>query len=165
MVHHAQEWSTLKNKVLGDWFNDRMHEPEKTRMMWAGRNEEVRELNAMARKALLDAGELDPKKQVLTVLKDRDGIETEKHLAKGDRLFFLKNDTKLGVFNGNLGTVESLRQLKREGDVQVTIKIDEGERVSFRLSEYRHLDYGYAGTIHKGQGDTVDKRAMAWCPR
>jgi conjugative relaxase-like TrwC/TraI family protein len=157
MVHHAQTWDTLKTKVLGDWFKDRMQEPEKTRMMWAGRNEEVRELNAMARKSLLDAGELDPKKQVLTVLKDRDGIETEKHLAKGDRLFFLKNDTKLGVFNGNLGTVESVRQLKREGDVQVTIKIDEGERVSFRLSEYRHLDYGYAGTIHKGQGDTVDK--------
>lgn len=157
MVHHAQTWDTLKNKVLGDWFNDRMREPEKTRMIWAGRNEEVRELNKLAREALVGAGELDPRKQVLTVLKDRDGVESEKYLAPGDRVFFLKNDTQLGVFNGNIGTVESAKHLKKEQDTLITVKLDEGAQVSFRLSEYQHLDYAYAGTIHKGQGDTVDK--------
>jgi hypothetical protein len=62
----------------------------------------------------------------------------------------------MGVKNGSLGTVERI-----EGS-SLTVRLDGarlvGERreVQFDLKDYAHIDHGYAATIHKSQGVTVD---------
>ena len=57
----------------------------------------------------------------------------------------------MGVKNGSLGTVLKI------DDHAMTVRLDTGPAVSFDTTKYRDLDYGYAATIHKTQGITVDR--------
>ena len=71
-------------------------------------------------------------------------------------MYFLRSDRNLGVKNGTLGTIEQLQ----DGKMVVTLRDegqDEGRRVSFDTRQYEALDHGYAATVHKAQGVTVDK--------
>jgi len=89
-------------------------------------------------------------------------IQTEKgerQFSTRDRIYFLKNDRNLGVMNGTLGTIEKIH------DKTMTITLDQDERnsdkkartININLDKYNHIDHGYAATIHKGQGVTVDR--------
>ena len=64
---------------------------------------------------------------------------------------FLKNDRGLGIKNGSLGVVETVTAK------HMTVRLDAGRSVAFDLKDYAHLDHGYAATIHKAQGVTVDR--------
>jgi hypothetical protein len=64
---------------------------------------------------------------------------------------FLKNDRGLGIKNGSLGVVETVTLR------DMTVRLDTGRSVAFDLKDYAHLDHGYAATIHKAQGLTVDR--------
>lgn len=68
----------------------------------------------------------------------------------GDRVLFTRNHTKLGVFNGDLGTITS-----GAGSV-VEVTLDHGKTVSVDLRHYESLRLGYAVTTHKAQGLTTD---------
>ena len=70
----------------------------------------------------------------------------------------LKNNRDLGVKNGMLGTVEAV-----EADA-IHIRLDgpgEGRNgartISIPVNSYQAFDHGYATTIHKSQGATVDR--------
>src|SRR3546814_3132073 len=71
--------------------------------------------------------------------------------AEGDRIIFLQNGRGMGVTNGSLGTVESVTPAR------MAVALDDGRRVAFDLKDYAHVDHGYAATIHKAQGMTVDR--------
>ena len=139
--------------LVEGWNATRLAEPDKTQLMLAYTRAEVRELNDQARACRQDRGELGQEQTVMTA-------RGERSLAEQDRIYFLKNDRSLGVMNGSLGTVEKLK-----GD-RVTVRLDavergreaiQARRVQFSLSEYNHLDHGYAATFHKSQGVTVDQ--------
>src|SRR5215217_3913961 len=72
-----------------------------------------------------------------------------KSFAIGDRVLFLK--TERDVKNGMLGTVEGL------GLNALTVRTDRGETVDLKPSDYEHFSHGYAATVHKAQGATVDR--------
>jgi len=82
---------------------------------------------------------------------EEERLLTDLELSTGDRILFTKNDSQLGVKNGMLGTLISY-----EGD-QVAVALDDGGTVNFTADEYSNIDHGYATTIHKSQGMTVDK--------
>ncbi len=96
------------------------------------------------RTALKASGELGAETEFLTERGARS-------FAEGDRLVFLKNDSALGVKNGTLGTVEKAE----EG--RLSVRLDSGREVDFDAGTYGHVDHGYAVTIHKSQGVTVDR--------
>ncbi len=75
----------------------------------------------------------------------------ERQFADGDRVIFLKNDRQLGVKNGTTGTIEKAQ----EG--RITVKTDDGKTVKVNEVGYRDIDHGYAMTVHKSQGVTVDR--------
>jgi hypothetical protein len=71
--------------------------------------------------------------------------------ARGDRVMFLQNERGLGVKNGTLGTIEQVSAQS------MTVQTDDGRCVQFDLKDYNKIDHGYAATIHKAQGMTVDR--------
>ena len=71
--------------------------------------------------------------------------------AAGDRIMFLKNERSLGVKNGSLGTIRSV------SPIGMVVMLDDGRAVAFDLKDYNQVDHGYAATIHKAQGMTVDR--------
>ncbi|CZJ92305.1 DNA strand transferase [Legionella pneumophila] len=76
------------------------------------------------------------------------GFDKELKIAVGERLLFRQNDKALGVRNGDLGSVQSIKKNEFQ------IKLDSGELLTIP-STYNKMDYGYALTVHKSQGMTV----------
>lgn len=71
--------------------------------------------------------------------------------AVGDRLVFTQNDRTMGVKNGMLGTVQAIKDSKI-----VVIPDGQDSHVTIDTKHYNSFDHGYAVTIHKSQGATVD---------
>src|SRR3546814_11890817 len=78
--------------------------------------------------------------------------------ASGDRIMFLQNERGLGVKNGTLGTVEEV------SPQSMSARTDDGRDISFDLKDYDRIDHGYAATIHKAQGMTVDRTHVLETP-
>jgi hypothetical protein len=71
---------------------------------------------------------------------------------------FLQNERGLGVRNGTHGTIEQV-------SVQsMSVRTDDGRNISFDLKDYNKIDHGYAATIHKAQGMTVDRTHVLATP-
>jgi hypothetical protein len=71
-------------------------------------------------------------------------------LAIGDRFIFGGNNSRLGVVNGDTGTVT------RTAQHAVDVVLDRtGDAVSFDARKYTCWDHGYATTIAKAQGASV----------
>ena len=81
----------------------------------------------------------------------QEGTAKEINIGVGDRILFRKNDTKLGVKNGSLGTITAA------ANGSMKVDLDDGKSVEFNQAEYDQLSHGYGMTIHKSQGVTVDQ--------
>jgi hemoglobin-like flavoprotein/ferredoxin-NADP reductase len=79
--------------------------------------------------------------------------ETSREFATGDRLQFAALNKELGISNRDMGTIT-----KMEAD-RLTVLMDGKEKrsVSFKPSEFRQFDHGYAVTSHSSQGLTADR--------
>lgn len=151
MVHAAQTRDQAREDLVERWDRERVAEPEKSRIILTHTNDVVRDLNLTARERLRQAGALGDD---VTVKADRG----ERQFATGDRLMFLKNDRGLGVKNGMLG------EIKQVSPTQMTVRLDAGRSVVFDLKDYAQVDHGYAATIHKSQGVTVDRAHVLATP-
>lgn len=151
MVHAAETRDQAREDLVERWDRERVAEPGKSRIILTHTNDEVRDLNLTARERLRQAGALG---EDVTVKAERG----ERSFATGDRLMFLKNDRGLGVKNGMLGEIEQV------SPTQMTVRLDAGRSVVFDLKDYAQVDHGYAATIHKSQGVTVDRAHVLATP-
>ena len=156
MVHAAETRDRAREDLVERWDRDRLAETGKSRIILTHTNDEVRDLNLAARDRLRRAGTLGVDVTV-------QAARGERAFATGDRLMFLKNDRGLGVKNGMLGEVEQV------SPSQMTVRLDAGrpdaERsITFDLKHYAQVDHGYAATIHKSQGVTVDRTHVLATP-
>lgn len=120
-----------------------------SRIALTHRRIDVKNLNKLIREAKQQRGELE--NEII--------YETEhgkRAFAAGERILFTRNDRSLGVKNGTLGIVQ---QTEEE---QITVQLDHSDTfstprtITVPLSNYKDIDHGYATTIHKSQGATVD---------
>ncbi len=143
MVHVARTREEARQDLIDRWDRERQAWPDQTRIILTHTNDEVRALNEAARERMRAAGDLGDD-ICLTVERG------ERAFGSGDRVMFLQNDRDLGVKNGTLGTIEQV-DLRN-----MSVRTDDGRRIAFDLKNYNRIDHGYAATIHKAQGMTVD---------
>jgi len=151
MVHEAQTREQARGDLIDRWDRDRQAAPERSRIILTHTNDEVRALNEAARERMRAAGDLGDEVRV-TVER---GV---RHFAGGDRVMFLQNERGLGVKNGTLGTIEQVSAQS------MAVQTDDGRSVRFDLKDYNRIDHGYAATIHKAQGMTVDRTHVLATP-
>ena len=144
MVHQAETREAARGELVERWNRERLADPDASRIILTHTNAEVRDLNDAAREAMRNAGELGDDVRVKTERGDR-------AFASGDRIMFLRNERSLEVKNGTLGTIE------RVDKGHMAVRTDDGRSVAFDTKDYRDIDHGYAATIHKAQGMTVDR--------
>ncbi|MGV6874583.1 Ti-type conjugative transfer relaxase TraA [Pseudochelatococcus sp. B33] len=151
MVHEAATRDQTRGDLIDRWDRDRQAAPDASRIILTHTNAEVRELNEAARDRMRDAGDLGEDVRV-TVERG------ERSFAAGDRVMFLQNERGLGVKNGTLGTIEQV------STQSMTVQTDDGRSIAFDLKDYDRIDHGYAATIHKAQGMTVDRTHVLATP-
>ena len=73
-------------------------------------------------------------------------------LRAGDRIRWTRNDPGSGLVNGQMAAVESM---EKDG---VRFRLDDGKSVKLGEGDpqLRHLDHGWASTVHAFQGRTVN---------
>ena len=151
MVQSAETREAARGELIERWDRDRQASPGDTRIILTHTNDEVRELNEAARGRMRNAGELGSDVAI-------NAERGERQFASGDRIMFLRNERGLGVKNGTLGTVE------RVSSQSMAVRTDDGRSIAFDTKDYAHLDHGYAATIHKAQGMTVDRAHVLATP-
>jgi Ti-type conjugative transfer relaxase TraA len=145
-IHALPDRVSAREALIKTWQRDGEHHSGAPRLILAYTRDDVQRLNEAVRALRQEAGELGPG-QVITTARG------EREFAAGDRLYFLKNERSLGVKNGSLGTLES----QRDGVLQIRLDGDSGRTVAIDTRQYPHLDHGYAATVYKAQGVTVDR--------
>ena len=154
--HGAITWTgdgeAARAALVERWKADTLADPQASRFVFAYTNAEVDRLNAELRQVRRDRGELA---SLDVVLATKHG---EAAFAVGDRVQFTDTAKKLGVYNGNAGTITGLDA--RTGAVAVRLDAPagkEGRTVTWSAAdEFAGFRHGYAGTIYKGQGKTLD---------
>lgn len=151
MVHAAQTREQARGELIDRWDRDRQAVPDRSRIILTHTNDEVRALNHAARERMREAGDLGEEVRVTVERGARS-------FACGERVMFLANERGLGVKNGTLGTIEQVSAQS------MSVRTDDGRSVAFDLKDYDRIDHGYAATIHKAQGMTVDRTHVLATP-
>lgn len=151
MVHAADTREVARTDLIERWDQERQNSPGDSRIILTHTNDEVRELNHMARGKMRAAGALCADATIKAA-------RGERQFASGDRIIFLRNERGLGVKNGTLGTVVMASAQS------MAVRTDEGREIAFETKDYAHIDHGYAATIHKAQGMTVDRTHVLATP-
>ncbi|MGY6710097.1 MAG: Ti-type conjugative transfer relaxase TraA [Rhizobiaceae bacterium] len=174
-ISFAETGEDARGQIVRDYLADRDERPDGTRVAMAHRRADVRAINDAIRAELQDRGELA--RVVEAGAQDADhaqeGHEREgpgraltfqtndgkREFAPGDRIVFLENNRDLGVKNGMLGTVERVEAGRPGAGPMIVAQLDGrgGDSVSVPMGDYQAIDHGYATTIHKNQGATVDR--------
>jgi len=147
-VHTAAGIENAMRELVHDWAAARdAHSPNDDLMLGATRAD-TRELNRLARQALHERGELQHERVI-------EAAQGPLVLAEGDRIVITRNTKLLGMMNGDLATVTALAE--RRGEVEITAQLDEGRTRTWRVSDHPHVEHGYALTVHKAQGASVER--------
>ncbi|MGH9017032.1 MAG: MobF family relaxase [Acidimicrobiales bacterium] len=139
-IHQGRTMTEVRDCLVADWLaarniGSKVH-------MFAVRHADVDALNRKSRSCLRSRGEIGP-----TVMES-----AGRDFAVGDEVICLRNDRRLGVRNGTRGRVLS------GGEGFVVMATDDGTRqLEAKYVDDGGLDHGYATTIHKAQGETVDR--------
>lgn len=113
-------------------------------LMLASRRSQVDALNRRARAEMLEAG----------LLGEESVHVGGREFRVGDDVIAGRNDYRIGLLNGTRATVTAMDA--RRG--ALTVETTEGRtiEVRHRYLAAGHLTHGYATTVHKAQGATVD---------
>jgi ATP-dependent exoDNAse (exonuclease V) alpha subunit len=139
-IHHHADQSSAE--MVGEWWS--AHQDGHEVLMLASRHEVVTDLNRQARSRMAAEGLLH-------------GPEVNlggRAFQEGDEVLGLKNDYRAQVLNGTRGTVDAIDQDAET--IRVTTSDGIAVEVPFDYARQGHLTHGYAMTVHKAQGATVD---------
>lgn len=143
LVHWQDDLEAARTALLDRWRAD-TEADRGVRFVFAYTNEEVRRLNDAMQAIEIERGRVT----------DCITLETERgtlSVGVGDRVAFRGTWKQRGIHAGALGVVEAI-----SGD-QMTVRSDRGREITIDTREFTDIDLGYAGTIYRGQGKTLDQ--------
>ena len=145
-VHLLDTTAEAKQQLSNDWFAAIQNkQPLSQQLILAFKNEDVNELNKLAREKLIASNLLGEESTIIaTKLGNKD-------FRLGERIIFLENNSRVGVKNGRRATIVGLE----EKSLQVHLDGDQEKITTIDTEKYNNFDYGYASTVHKAQGMTV----------
>jgi Ti-type conjugative transfer relaxase TraA len=137
--------------LVAAWKRDTAANPNATRFVFAYTNRDVDALNAELRQVRRDRGELAGEDARFETKHGEAGF------AVGDRVQFTDTRKPAGIYNGNVGTITEIDA----GTGEIRARLDAasgqaGREVTWSAEEFIGFRHGYAGTIYKGQGKTLD---------
>ncbi|HAU0345697.1 TPA: Ti-type conjugative transfer relaxase TraA [Legionella pneumophila] len=151
-IHRFKTTSEAKQFLIEQWNDVRMAQPFESQIILAYTRKDVSELNDMARRMMHRDGELG--EDVVFSME-----RGERAFAVNDRVYFLKREDSLSVINGTLGTIQGIDA--KSGVITVALDRDDLNKkpqlVQVNTNYYKHMEYGYAATVYKAQGVTVDR--------
>jgi hypothetical protein len=164
-IHWTTRQSDTLKQMAERYTADVAAAPDKTRFMFAIKNVDVATLNQHARALHKARGDLGDDVTLQTAT-------GEQQFATGDRIQFTgtsrkQAQKKAGLANGAVGTVRKIA-IDGEGHAHLTVELgaprgEKAQRVSFvvgddeKSGEFEKFKHGYAGTIYRGQGRTLDE--------
>ena len=159
-INWSATQDAARDALVSRYAGDTVGEAGGKRFVFAYTNADVDALNRDIRALRKERGELGEDH----ILQTKDGPQA---FAKGDRVQFTgnarrKSDRDAGFTNGVVGTVRDI------DGVRVTVELDgkksgKPRMVSFTVGDnsqagqFNSFRHGYAGTIYKGQGRTLDR--------
>lgn len=157
-VQSTQE-KAIEN-LIEDWWKAKIGQPSASALMLAGTRSDLYQLNQAARLKMHKSGQLGASCEVETVLND---VHSFREFAVGDQILFCKNQRRLGITNGDVGTLKKI-QINQNGYWQFHVEREDSKIVEFSLTDdeniksaYTAIDHAYAISVHKAQGMTVDQ--------
>ena len=160
-----------ERSFLNRLFKDKSTEGDRKQstLILAHTNRDVSDLNRKARSVLKGSGDLDKKDHTFMIKKEKEDDfgkrithEEEKAFAKGDQIVFTRNNQGLGVKNGTMGIISEIDKQK----IKVKLRGKDNEKeIAFSPNLTPYFDQGWAVTVHKSQGTTVDKAYVLATPQ
>ena len=132
----------VRRTMVADWWSHRL--AGDTVAMTAYRRNDVDDLNGRARAYLVRSGDVSGPELVLD----------DRPYQAGDMIVCLKNNRRLGVCNGTRATVDTVDSDR--GTLTITLD-DRRVLLPKEYLDEGNIAHGYATTIHKTQGATVDR--------
>ena len=155
-VHILQEnkavhWNATKEESLSEllkaWAKDNFLNPHDIQQILAQKNVDVDALNQGAREILRQQGRLGDIE--LTCMTQRGKMI----FAEGDRIQLTETDKDQGLKSGYFGIIEGINRKTKK----LTICLDNKEKIEVDPHSYSGLRHGYAATVYKAQGTTLDR--------
>lgn len=143
LIHWHDRLDGARAALVERWQADTETE-RGTRFVFAYTNAEVRRLNDAMQAIEIERGRVT---DCITIETERGTVS----VGVGDRIAFRGTWKPKGIYAGALATVEAIH-----GD-RITVRSDRGREIAFDTRDFTNIDLGYAGTIYRGQGKTLDQ--------
>jgi Ti-type conjugative transfer relaxase TraA len=147
-LHALPNHEQAAQQLVHDWSATRDAGRPGDDVMLGATRADTAELNRLARDVLRERGELQHERVI-------EATQGPLVLAEGDRIVITRNAKVLGMTNGELATVTALSE--RRGEIEITARFDAGHTRTWGVSEHPHVEHGYALTVHKAQGVSVER--------
>lgn len=148
-IRFSDTHDEARRALVAQWAADCHSAPEKSRFVFAHRNADVNALNAEIRAVRKARGEV---RDQLTVETTRRGLPAETiTLGAGDKIQFHDSRKRDGIYSGEVGEVRAVR------GVVLEVETVGGQRLAIDTREFLDFSLGYAGTVYRGQGKTLDQ--------
>lgn len=145
---HGGTRERLLDTIYTDWRRDR--EDGVTSLMMVGDNETARTLSERARLDLVVAGKVE-----------RDGVDLHNGSVAGvgDTIVSRRNDRRIRVGRGYVKNGHTWTVTGRDEGGSLTVRNNANGAAGILPAHYvaEHVELGYASTIHRAQGVTVDR--------
>jgi Ti-type conjugative transfer relaxase TraA len=147
----TQTQDEARNALVAAWKRDADARSGQSRFVFAYTNKDVDALNAELRQVRRERGELVGRDVQLETKHGRAAF------AVGDRVQFTDTDKRRKIYNGNVGTITRLDP--STGEITATLDAvgKDWREVRWSAADFEGFRHGYAGTIYKGQGKTLDR--------